>query len=273
MSSSPYRPIALFDSGVGGLSILQSMTSALPKYDFVYLADNKHVPYGDRSDKEIVSYTKSAVEYLFSIGAPLVILACNTATAVALRALQHSLIKPHDTRRILGIIRPVVEELKGKKAGNVGILATAATVHSGSFKREMDNINYRPNITQISCPDLVPLIEQGILDGELIQNALDPYLKPLTGASVDTILLGCTHYNFIEGAIQKAVGDTVSIVSEAPSSTERLIDYLDRHPEVEKHITRSSSRKYLMTQDDPHYQSLIQKLIRQPVSIEIIQVY
>lgn len=252
-------PIGLFDSGVGGLTILREIVKVLPQYDYLYLADNVHVPYGERRDEEIISFTKKAVDFFVDRYSPLVILACNTATAVALRHIQQrylpTLNKPV---RVLGIVRPTVEFLKETGIKRIGIMATTATVHSQSFPKEMRNIDYHPEIHEVSCPDLVPLIENRQTKTQAMTQAIRKYVSPFD-KRVEAVLLGCTHYNYIESAIQSLLGD-IPVYSEGPITARRLQAYLRRHPEIEMQISKGNKRVYAVTGTSAAYRSFIERL-------------
>ncbi len=255
-------PIGIFDSGVGGLSILRDIASLLPQYDYLYLADSLHVPYGGRSDGEILSYTKRAVDFFIQNNTPLVILACNTATAVALRTIQQQYLATLNSPiRVLGVIRPILEALKEKGIKKPGMLATKATVRSDSFIKEMANIGYHPEVIQVACPSLVPLIEQGIMDSDHIHKAVSQYTAPLIAQEVDAVVLGCTHYNHIFHQIQASLPASTKVYSEGPITAERLADYLARHPEIESSLTRSGSRTYYATQINPEYPRLFSQFV------------
>lgn len=234
-------PIGVFDSGYGGLTILSSLHRLLPGYDYVYLGDNARAPYGPRSFETVYAYTKEAVKWFFSQGCPLVILACNTASAKALRNIQQiNLPQWAPDRRVLGVIRPSTEIIGLHTAtGNVGILATSGTVRSDSYPLEI--LKFFPNVKvwQQACPLWVPLIETG----EYLDPASEPFIAKYTEAlmaqcpDIDTVLLACTHYPLIVELIRRFLPSHVNILDQGEIVARSLRSYLERHPEMEARIT------------------------------------
>lgn len=241
--------IGVFDSGYGGLAIFREIAKELPEYDFLYFGDHSHVPYGDRSQKEIYQLTQEGCERLFAEDCALVILACNTASASALRQLQWAWLPTHyPDRKILGVLISVAERAAAmaQRESIIGIMATQATVDSGSFVRELRKIIPESTlILQRACPKLVPLIERGELSGERIENAVREYAEPLKKAGVNLLILGCTHYLFIRGVIQREMGDECLIPDSASVVAKSLCDYLGRHPELESRLSRNKTRFFL----------------------------
>jgi glutamate racemase len=231
-----YSPIGVFDSGFGGLTVLREIERMLPQYDFLYLGDNAHAPYGSRSFDIVYSYTLDAVRWLFSRGCHLVILACNTASAKALRTIQQrDLPRIAPERRILGVIRPVTE-LVGQMthSRHVGILATAGTVASQSYVIEIEK--YFPEITvvQEACPMWVPLVENNEFDSDGADFFVKKHIDRLLAAdgNIDTIVLGCTHYPLLQRKISRYLSADILVVSQGEIVAKSLADYLNRHPEM-----------------------------------------
>lgn len=251
MNSSP---IGVFDSGYGGLTVLKELVKSLPQYDFLYLGDNARTPYGTRSFQVVYSYTLQAVKYLFSRNCPLIIIACNTASAKALRSIQQiDLPKIAPDRRVLGVIRPSVEKVADiTKTGHVGILGTPGTVLSGSYPLELKKWagkNFRTAV-QEACPLWVPLVENNEIDSEgadffvrkNIQNILE------MDKNIDTLILGCTHYPLLMNLIKKYVPANINIVEQGAIVAEKLADYLVRHPETDQKISKNSLVCYQTTE-------------------------
>jgi glutamate racemase len=243
-----HHPIGVFDSGFGGLTVLKEMERVLPDYDFLYLGDNAHAPYGNRSFETVYAYTLEAVQWLFSKGCPLVVLACNTASAKALRTIQQKdlpAIAPD--RRVLGVIRPVTERIGSlTRSRHVGILATAGTVASQSYVIEITK--YFPDITvvQEACPMWVPLVENNEFDSDGADYFVKQHLDRLLAADplIDTLVLGCTHYPLLEHKIQSCLSPGISLVSQGKIVAERLADYLSRHPEIAQSCSREGRRDF-----------------------------
>lgn len=244
--------IGIFDSGVGGLLMLRSIARELPYYDYIYLGDTARAPYGDRSHDEVLAFTKEGVTRLFEEGCALVILACNTASARALRELQQTFLpNAYPDRRILGVIIPTAEEVVARGKGkHVGILATKATSESGTFVEEIVKLDSSIHVTGVAAPLLVPLIESN--DLAHIRAPLETYLAPLLAEGIDTLVLGCTHYGLIERDIQAVVGKDIAIINEEAIVPKKLREYLDRHPEIERNLSREGKRTLLVTRITPH---------------------
>lgn len=245
--------IGIFDSGYGGLTILKEIVRVLPQYDYVYLGDNARAPYGSRSFEAVYHYTLEAVRKLFDMGCRLVILACNTASAKALRTIQQSdLPRLAPERRVLGVIRPSVEALgRYSLNGHVGILATRGTVDSCSYPLEIEKLygGGRFCINQLACPLWVPLVENGELEGEGTEYFVRKYLDQLfaTDPWIDTLILACTHYPLLRRMIARHVPERVKIIGQGHIVAESLADYLRRHPEMEDRLEKRGGVRYYTT--------------------------
>jgi len=249
--------IGVFDSGYGGLTILEAIRKRLPEYDYLYMGDNARAPYGTRSFEVIYEYTLEAVRYLQSQGCRLIILACNTASAKALRTIQQHDINP-DTVRVLGVIRPTVEAVPQiTKNGHIGILATPGTVSSESYVIELEHlaqsINAPLSITQHACPMWVPLIESGehLSDGAdfFVKEDIETLLNK--DPQIDTLILGCTHYPLLLPKIEAEINkhqSSITIVAQGSLVADSLADYLRRHTEIEQDLSRGGSCSYLTTE-------------------------
>jgi glutamate racemase len=226
--------IGVFDSGVGGLTVLKSLLKHLPDYDYVYLGDNARTPYGNKTKEEIYEYTRQAVDFLFKQGCDLIIIACNTASALALRKIQQEYLpKKYPSKKVLGVIRPMAEAIVTDRASKkVGIIGTRATVKSKSYLREIKKLNDGLEIFCQSAPLLVPLIESGWNDEKEIIAILEKYLHPFKKAKIDLLALGCTHYPFLEKQICQIMGKGCKIYNSGDIVAKSLKDYLKRHPEV-----------------------------------------
>ncbi len=249
-------PIGVFDSGYGGLTVLKSIKEALPCYDFVYLGDNARTPYGTRSFDVVYRYTLQAVDHLFKMGCHLVILACNTASAKALRSIQQNDIPRIDpNRRVLGVIRPSVEEIgKLTKSKHVGILATKGTVSSMSYPLEIAKLYEGEGIVceQQACPMWVPIVENDQINTPGAEYFFKSDLNELMGKDpdIDTIILGCTHYPFLLHKIKEILPGGISLVSQGDIVAESLKEYLVRHPEMDVKCSKKSTTKYYTTENE-----------------------
>jgi len=247
------QPIGVFDSGYGGLTVLQQLVTTLPEYDFIYLGDNARAPYGNRSFETVYHYTLEAVQWFFKQGCPLVILACNTASAKALRTIQQKdLPKMNGEKRVLGVIRPTTEIIGNfSKSGSVGILATAGTVLSESYPIEIKKFFPSANTFQQACPLWVPLIENNEHDKPGADYFVKKYIDELLSQSgdIDTILLACTHYPLIRKKIEQHIPPSMQIVTQGEIVARSLLDYLKRHPEIDEKCSKHGLRKFYTTDD------------------------
>jgi len=245
-------PIAVFDSGYGGLTILQSIREALPQYDYIYLGDNARTPYGPRSFDVVYEYTLEAVKKLFSLGAHLVILACNTASAKALRSIQQKDLPGIDpARRVLGVIRPSVEAVgEYSKSKHVGIVGTVGTVLSESYPLEIKKISPEIVVEQEACPMWVPLVENNEFNGPGADYFVEKNLDALFARDpqIDTLILGCTHYPLLLNKIKKYTPEGVSILSQGEIVSSSLKDYLLRHPEMDVKCSKGGAVKFFTTE-------------------------
>lgn len=245
-------PIGVFDSGYGGLTVLKEIVKTLPQYDYIYLGDNARNPYGTRSFEVVYQFTLQSVKKLFSMGCPLVIIACNTASAKALRSIQQRdlpLIDP--SRRVLGVIRPSAEVIGNyTKTNKIGILGTPGTINSNSYPLEIGKFFPSVNIYQQACPMWVPLIENNehLTDGA--DFFVEKYVNQLLSqdAAIDTMVLGCTHYPLLLPKIRKFVPDSVTLLSQGTIVAESLNDYLVRHPEMEEKCSKHHSLRFFTTE-------------------------
>ncbi len=248
-------PIGIFDSGYGGLTVFRNIADKLPQYDYLYLGDNARSPYGGRSFETVHAYTWQCVQWFFNQGSPLVILACNTASAKALRTIQQlNLPNSADpSRRVLGVIRPTTEVLGAiSRTGKVGIMATKGTVTSRSYPIELEKFWPGVEVYQQACPQLVPLIENNEHHNRGGRYFIDKYTHALMekNGDIDTVLLACTHYPIIADVIEEALPAGVKVLSQGALVADSLADYLQRHPELEERISKNGVKKF-MTTDDP----------------------
>ncbi len=250
----------MFDSGYGGLTILEQIRTALPRYDYIYLGDNARTPYGMRSFDVVYRYTLECVTHLFKLGCPLVILACNTASAKALRTIQQrDLPRLAPRRRVLGIIRPTVEAVgQLTRTRHIGLLATPGTVQSDSYPLEIQKLHEGLSITSEACPMWVPLIESNEHGTAGADYFVRQHVTRLLAADplIDTLILGCTHYPLLLPKILPLLPEGVATVPQGKIVGESLADYLRRHPEIEKCCTRGASCQYLTTEAADKFSAL-----------------
>ncbi|HOI26739.1 MAG TPA: glutamate racemase [Paludibacteraceae bacterium] len=245
-------PIGLFDSGYGGLTILEKIKKQMPQYDYLYLGDNARAPYGSRSFDVVYEFTRQSVRKLFDMGCPLVILACNTASAKALRSIQMKDLPMWDPEnRVLGIIRPTVEQIgELTKTRHVGILGTEGTIQSKSYPIEISKLFPDITVTGKACPLFVPLVENSEYDSDGADYFVQKYLSELLEKDnqIDTIILGCTHYPLLLPKIRKFVPEKMKIVSQGEIVAKSLADYLKRHTEMESKLTKRGHCEFFTTE-------------------------
>lgn len=250
-----FHPIGVFDSGYGGLTILKQFLTDLPDYDFIYLGDNARAPYGSRSFEVVYEYTLQAVKKLFEMGCHLVILACNTASAKALRNIQQNDLPNIDPdRRVLGVIRPAVESIgEYTRNGHVGILGTTGTVLSESYPIELEKWAGGKVVktTQEACPIWVPLVENNELDSPGTDYFVSQNIQNLLSADpeIDSIILGCTHYPLLLPVIRKFIPTHIQLLEQGKVVSSKLIDYLHHHPEMARKCSRSGQVNYFTTEN------------------------
>jgi glutamate racemase len=269
-------PIGVFDSGYGGLTVLQEIMMALPEYDYIYLGDNARAPYGNRSFEVVHEFTLEAVNYLKEKGCRLVILACNTSSAKALRTIQQIDLKHSDdpSFRVLGVIRPSTETIGALSKNNcIGVLGTEGTIQSGSYKIELEKFSPNTTVIQHACPMWVPLIEsnqhQTDIGKKLIENDIRELLA--MSSSIDTILLACTHYPLIISEVKKIVGEKIKVVSQGPIVADKLLDYLQRNEFMRAQLSQGGTCSFLTTENAEVFNASATQFLENAISAEQIR--
>jgi glutamate racemase len=269
-------PIGVFDSGYGGLTVLSELRKILPEYDFIYLGDNARAPYGNRSYDVVYDFTLEAVNFLFSKGAPLVIIACNTASAKALRSIQQNdLPKISSEKRVLGVIRPSTEEIGAiTNTKHVGILGTTGTIQSGSYEIELKKFAPEITVTQHACPMWVPLIENNRHNSNAGKMFIEEDVKALMDKDplIDTIVLACTHYPVIKTHIQEILGSKVKVIAQGPIVAEKLVDYLTRHQEMECKLTKNGTIHYFTTENNLVFNEKASQFLGEMIHSEHVEI-
>ena len=264
--------IGVFDSGYGGLTILDKIRELLPQYDYIYLGDNARTPYGTRSFEVVYEFTLQAVEKLFELGCPLVILACNTASAKALRTIQQVDLPTLDpNRRVLGIIRPTVEHVgEITKSGHIGVLATEGTIRSHSYPLEIRKLYPDVEVVGEACPMWVPLVETNEYNSEgadfFVKRHIDNLLT--RDPEIDTIILGCTHYPMLMEKIRKYTPEGIAILTQGAAVASSLQNYLERHPEIETLCTKGGRSSFYTTESDGRFGMQASEFLNSPVEVK-----
>ncbi|PKM87208.1 glutamate racemase [Candidatus Falkowbacteria bacterium HGW-Falkowbacteria-2] len=263
--------IGVFDSGLGGLTVLKHLLKELPAYDYLYLGDTARVPYGSRSAEVIYRYTEEAVDFLFSKGCQLIILACNTASSQALRRLQQEYLpKKYPDRRILGVIIPLAQA--AAHHDNIGVIGTKGTISSGVYKEEILKINKGAAVHSNSAPLLVPLIEEGLAGKPATNMILKKYLQPLKVKKIKTLILGCTHYPFVINDVRRIMGKNCGVPNPGQIIASSLTDYLERHPEYKTESIKDGKREFYLTDEPKSFKSIAENYLGSKIAhIELIE--
>ena len=273
LSNNP-GPIGIFDSGYGGLTIYDKIKDVLPQYDYIYLGDNARTPYGSRSFDVVYEFTRQAVLRLFREGCRLVILACNTASAKALRTIQQIDLPNWDsTRRTLGIIRPTVEAVGAlTQTKHVGVLGTEGTVDSKSYEMEIGKLFPEVTVTSLACPMWVPIIENNEYAGEGADYFIKKYPDKILSEDslIDLLILGCTHYPLIVDKIKKFVPSDIKLLSQGEYVAKSLVNYLNRHPEIEKMCTKNSNTLFYTTESPDKFAEMTFVFLKKQIRAERI---
>lgn len=265
-------PVGIFDSGYGGLTIYNEIQKLLPQYDYLYLGDNARTPYGTRSFDVVYEFTRQSVRYLFQQGCHLVILACNTASAKALRTIQQVDIPSLDpNRRVLGIIRPTVECIGSyTNSRHVGVLATEGTIKSHSYPLEIRKLFPDIEVTGEACPMWVPLVETNEYSSEgadfFVKRHVDSLLE--RDPDIDTIILGCTHYPLLIEKIRKYVPEGVKLLTQGAAVAASLKDYLERHPQMDALCTKGGNTIFCTTESGGKFGEQASKFLNHPIAVK-----
>lgn len=265
--------IGFFDSGFGGLTVLKSVVGLLPDYDYMYIGDNARVPYGCRSQEVVYRYTRQAVNFLFEKGCHLIIIACNTASAKALRRIQREFLPiSYPERRVLGVIRPLAEEVLKRGCRGIGILATEGVVASCAYITEIRKLDSSIEIFQQACPLLVPIVEAGEQDWEGTDMIVSKYISNLFsgGKNIDTILLACTHYPVLLENFRRNVPAGVKILEQGPIAAKSLKDYLERHRDLDNKLSKRGSRTFFTTDTSENFDRLARVFYGEAVKSKLL---
>ena len=270
----PPGPIGVFDSGYGGLTILDKIREVLPEYDYIYLGDNARAPYGTRSFEVVYEFTRQAVNKLFDMGCHLVILACNTASAKALRSIQMNDLPGIDpARRVLGVIRPTVECVgEISKNQHIGVLATAGTIKSESYPLEIHKLFPEIQVSGTACPMWVSLVENNESQDEGADYFIRKYINQLLSKDpqIDTVILGCTHFPILLPKIRQYIPEHISVIAQGEYVAESLKDYLKRHPEMDAKCTKNGNCQFYTTEAEEKFSESASTFLKQQISVKHI---
>lgn len=276
MFSAKAGAIGVFDSGYGGLTILEEIRKELPGYDYIYLGDNARTPYGPRSFEVVYRFTRQAVLKLFEEGCHLVVLACNTASAKALRTIQQNDLPQWDPqRRVLGVIRPTVEVLDELSiTKHVGILGTSGTISSRSYEMEVAKMFPHITVTGQACPMWVPLVENNEFNSPGADYFVRKYLDEILNQDqrIDTLILGCTHYPLLAEKIRTYLPESVTLFSQGEHVAKSLANYLLRHPEIDRNLTKKANMRFLTTESADKFAEAASVFLSEMIHVEQISI-
>jgi glutamate racemase len=258
--------IGVFDSGFGGLTVLKSLLEKLPEHNYIYLGDSARVPYGNKSPEVIYKYAEEAVDFLFGQGCKIIIFACNTASAQALRKIQQEYLPvKHPGKNVLGVIRPLAEAAAAKNFKKIGVIGTTATIKSGSYEIEIKKINPEMEIFSIAAPLLVPLIEESWAKSREARMILRRYLRPLKLKKIQALILGCTHYPLMLDEIKSVMGKNCLVFPAGEIITESFKNYLSRHSEYEISSSKNQTVKFFTTDDPKKFKEIGEKFLKRKI--------
>lgn len=265
MSDNKNIQIGVFDSGLGGLTVLKHFLKKLPQYDYLYLGDTARLPYGGHSKDVIYKYTEAAVDFLFSKGCQLIILACNTASAQALHRLQQEYLpNKYPDRRILGVIIPLAEKVADRK--KVGVIGTRATISSNVYLQEIKKLNPKTKVYQNSAPLLVPLIEEGLAGNYLTNKVFKKYLRPLKQEKINTLILACTHYPFLLKDARRLMGNNCEVFDPGEIIADSLNNYLKCHPKFKSNNKKTGKRNFYLSDRPENFIRLGEKFLAEKIN-------
>ena len=263
-----FEMIGIFDSGIGGLTVLRTLMEKLPGYDFIYFGDIARVPYGSKSRATIVQYTLQNVDFLIQKGAKMVVMACNTASSIA----TEDVVKRFDMP-IFDVIAPAVEQvIKMSKTFKIGVIGTRATVKSGIYESKIKELKPEANVYSVPCPLLVPLVEEGWLKKPETTMIIKKYLHPLKVRQIDTLILGCTHYPLLKKIIQKKIGKRVNLIDSSVTVAGKVKGFLEKHTDVDHLLTKNGAIRFFVSDVTPQYETTANQILKRNVHFELVNI-
>ena len=265
MTLAREQPIAVFDSGVGGLTVLHELLVSLPSEDYVYLGDTARFPYGDRTQEELQAFSIEIADHLLDSGAKLLVVACNAASSAALEALERHLIQTGREIDVIGVVQPATQlAVAGSRTGRIGLLATPATVASGAYEQAVVRADPHVHLESVACPDLAPIIQGGFPFDAHVVDTVREYCAPLRAAEVDTVILGCTHYPLVAPMLQRTLGRDVTLVSSGTGVT-RSVERALAAKRLESHRASEGDYRFFCTADVESFRSLGTRFLQMPL--------
>lgn len=260
--------IGIFDSGIGGLTVVRAIMDELPGYDMIYFGDTARTPYGTKSSKTVIDYSLENTDFLIKQGAKMIIMACNTASSVATEALKSKFNLP-----IYEVITPAVHlSLKKTRKSIIGVIGTRATINSGIYERKIKEQNPDARVFSAACPLLVPLVEEGWLKKPETRMIVKKYLHPLKVRQIDTLILGCTHYPILKPIIQQKIGKRVSVISSSTAVAEQIRKFLTSSPEIDQTLSKNGTADFFVSDLTPQFEKTAKSVIRKPIELKHISI-
>ncbi len=267
--------IGIFDSGLGGLIAFKEIKKLLPDYSYIYLGDTARSPYGSRSQRVVYEFTQKAVDFLFQKDCKLIIIACNTASAEALRKIQQEYLPQlkDKNKNVLGVVRPVAEAaIQISQTKRIGVVGTRTTINSNVYEKELKKLNSKVKVFQQACPLLVPLIEEGWHKKPEAKRILKKYLWHLKNKNIDTLILGCTHYPILIKDFQRIMGQQVQVLDSSRIIAEKLKDYLSRHSEINNVLEQKKKREYLVTDLTENFEKMAKEILDKKIGLKKVDI-
>ncbi|MBC2713918.1 MAG: glutamate racemase [Desulfobacteraceae bacterium] len=256
--------IGIFDSGIGGLTVVRAIMDELPGYDIIYFGDTARTPYGTKSGKTVIEYSLQNTEFLIKQGAKMIIMACNTASSVATESLKKRFNLP-----IYEVITPAVNRsLKETKKSIIGVIGTRATISSGIYEKKIKEQNPDARVYSAACPLLVPLVEEGWLKKPETRMIVKKYLHPLKTRQIDTLILGCTHYPILKSIIQHKIGKRVRVISSSTAVAKQIRDFLSSSPEIDRKLSKNGQSEFFVSDLTPQFEKTAKSVIRQHIQLK-----
>jgi len=260
--------IGIFDSGIGGLTVVRAIMDELPGYDMIYFGDTARTPYGTKSSQTVIDYSVQNTEFLIKQGAKMIIMACNTASSVATDTLKKNFNLP-----IYEVISPAVSRsLKETKKSVIGVIGTRATINSGIYEKKIKEQNPDARVYSAACPLLVPLVEEGWLKKPETRMIVKKYLHPLKTRQIDTLILGCTHYPILKSIIQHKIGKRVRVISSSDVVAEQVKTFLSSSPEIDQKLSKNGKSEFFVSDLTPQFEKTAKSVIRQPIDLKLVSI-
>lgn len=259
--------IGIFDSGIGGLTVVREFMQHLPGYDIIYFGDTARTPYGSKSPGTVVEYARQNTEFLLEHGARIIVMACNTASSVA----TDTLVQGYDVPVFEVVTPAVVLAVQATRYGRIGVIGTRATINSGIYEKKILQLAPQARVYSRACPLFVPLVEEGWIQRPETAMIVKKYLHPLKVRRIDTLILGCTHYPLLKETIQRKIGKQVRVIDSSVAITRKVREFLDRHSELDRSLSRKRIQRFFVSDVTPQFEKTAQELLKTRIRLELIR--